>query len=496
MRKLPRGWTFAPIGDVTEDCGQRKPPDEEEFKYIDIASIDRDSKTIVSPQSLLGRNAPSRARKFVRAGDVLVSMTRPNLNAVALVPGSLDDQIASTGFDVLRAPAIEPRWLFYSVRSGAFIERMSKTVQGALYPAIKSKDVKGFEMPFAPLNEQTRIADKLDAVLARVDACRERLDRVPDILKRFRRSVLAAATSGELTKDLRADQVARMKPQAAPEDAVHEAAERPYAVHRNPDSPALHPGYEYAAVWPNSSVNEVAPVIFDGPFGSNLKSNDYTESGIRVVRLENIGWLKFHEEKRTYVSLEKYQTLQRHTLLGEDILFSSFISEQVRVCLIPNQFSGSAINKADCLCIRVNQTICLPMFLAMRLACRSTFLALEGKIHGATRPRVNLTQLRQLQFTLPPINEQHEIVRRVETLFAYADRLEDRYEAARTQVDRLTPALLAKAFRGELVPQDPNDEPATALLERIRAARPAASAKPRRGRSKPHMPDKSTQGAT
>jgi type I restriction enzyme S subunit len=81
------------------------------------------------------------------------------------------------------------------------------------------------------------------------------------------------------------------------------------------------------------------------------------------------------------------------------------------------------------------------------------------------------------------MEEQAEIVRRVESLFAYADRLEARYAAARAQVERLTPALLAKAFRGELVPQDPNDEPASVLLERIRAARAAAPAKPKRGRA-------------
>ena len=77
------------------------------------------------------------------------------------------------------------------------------------------------------------------------------------------------------------------------------------------------------------------------------------------------------------------------------------------------------------------------------------------------------------------MDEQHEIVRRVESLFAYADRLEARYTTARAQIERLTPALLAKAFRGELVPQDPNDEPASVLLERIRAAREAAPAKPK-----------------
>ena len=79
---------------------------------------------------------------------------------------------------------------------------------------------------------------------------------------------------------------------------------------------------------------------------------------------------------------------------------------------------------------------------------------------------------------MPHRDEQDEIVRRVESLFAYADRLEARYTAARAQVERLTPTLLAKAFRGELVPQDPNDEPASVLLERIRAARAATEAQP------------------
>ena len=82
----------------------------------------------------------------------------------------------------------------------------------------------------------------------------------------------------------------------------------------------------------------------------------------------------------------------------------------------------------------------------------------------------------------PPLPEQAEIVRRVEALFAIADRIEARYKLALTTFNRLTPALLAKAFRGELVPQDPNDEPASVLLERIRAARAAAGEKPKRGR--------------
>lgn len=99
-----------------------------------------------------------------------------------------------------------------------------------------------------------------------------------------------------------------------------------------------------------------------------------------------------------------------------------------------------------------------------------------------TRDFVPISQQNGLWHLIPPLEEQTEIVRRVESLFAYADRLEARYNAARTQVEKLTPALLAKAFRGELVPQDPSDEPASELLARIAASKAAEPPKKRVGK--------------
>jgi type I restriction enzyme S subunit len=314
-------------------------------------------------------------------------------------------------------------------------------VTGSTRLKLTQAAMRSIPVRLAPRSEQERIANKLDAVLARVNVCRERLDRVPAILKRFRQSVLAAATSGKLTEEWR--------------EEVH------------------------AGIWGTVSIEQIAEQVFDGPFGSHLKSKDYSETGVRVVRLENIGWLKFIEDKRTFVPHQKYDSLQRHTLRADDILLSSFLSEEVRVCLLPVGLSENAINKADCFCIRLDRKRCSPQFVAMRLASKSTFIALNEQVHGATRPRINLGQLKAFNLDLPPLTEQAEIVHRVKALFACADRLEARYAAARAQVDRLTPALLAKAFRGELVPQDPDDEPASVLLERLRAARAAAPPKPR-----------------
>jgi type I restriction enzyme S subunit len=286
--------------------------------------------------------------------------------------------------------------------------------------------------PLAPIGEQGRIAERLDALLAQVDACRKRLDRLPAILQRFRQAVCDAAATGALTEDWREEQ--SMSP----------------------------------SEWADTTVGEVADTVFDGPFGSHLKSLDYADAGIRVVRLENIAPLSFIEDKRTYISEEKFAALTRHTLLAGDVLFSSFVDQEVRVCLLPEALSGIAINKADCFCIRANRDKCDPRFLAIKLATRSTFTGLDDLIHGATRPRINLGQLRAIRLQLPTLDEQAEIVRRVESLFALAAAIDACYAAAREKVERLTPALLAKAFRGELVPQYPNDEPASVLLARVR----------------------------
>ncbi|WP_304641652.1 restriction endonuclease subunit S [Pseudomonas sp.] len=197
---LPDGWCLARVQDVAEKTEQRTPRPDESFIYVDIGSINRNSKTISDPQRLKGAGAPSRARKVINAGDVLVSLTRPNLNAVALVPQALDQQIASTGFEVIKPKLVEGRYLFALVRSKEFIEAISGAVQGALYPAAKSADVQFYEFPLPPLAEQKAIADKLDTLLAQVETTKARLERIPDILKRFRQSVLAAAVSGRLTE--------------------------------------------------------------------------------------------------------------------------------------------------------------------------------------------------------------------------------------------------------------------------------------------------------
>ena len=136
----------------------------DEAEYIDIASIDRDSKTITRTTRITRATAPSRARQIVRAGDILVSTVRPNLNAVAVIPQHLDGAIASTGFCVLRCkPAVkDERYLFHWLRTSQFISAMERLATGASYPAVSDRIIKESLYPAPSYIEQRRIAGILD----------------------------------------------------------------------------------------------------------------------------------------------------------------------------------------------------------------------------------------------------------------------------------------------------------------------------------------------
>jgi type I restriction enzyme S subunit len=140
------------------------------FTYVDISAIDAEHKEIVASRTIVGREAPSRARQCVLPGDVLVSTTRPNLNAVAKVPTELGDAIASTGFAVLRpCDDLDADYLFLWTRSPGFVASVSALVQGALYPAVTDRQLLNLKIPLPPLDEQRRIAARLRGQLQEID---------------------------------------------------------------------------------------------------------------------------------------------------------------------------------------------------------------------------------------------------------------------------------------------------------------------------------------
>ena len=164
---------LVPIRDLVEKTRQLDPKKlgRDSFVYVDISSVDKDTKTITAPQILSVDDAPSRARKEIKADDVLVATVRPNLNGVAIVPPRYDNQIASTGFCVLRSDTkqLDSNYLFYFTQTGSFVSHLTELSTGAGYPAVSDEDILDTQIPLPPLTEQKRIA----SLLARADRLRQ-----------------------------------------------------------------------------------------------------------------------------------------------------------------------------------------------------------------------------------------------------------------------------------------------------------------------------------
>jgi type I restriction enzyme S subunit len=313
-----------------------KSPSNHLFPYIDISSVNRDTKRIEGATQHWTHDAPSRARQIVKAGDILVSTVRPNLNAVAQVPPALDNATASTGFCVLHPDQkkLDGGYLYYWVRNPLFVSAMVKKATGASYPAISDTIVKESCLPLPPLPDQRRIA----AILHMADAIRRKQQRVMERMEDFLRSVFL---------DMFGD-------------------------------PATNP-----KGWRVAELGTVAMRFSDGPFGSNLKTSHYVDAGVRVVRLQNIGVGKFLDEDKAFVSEQHFSSLKKHECIPGDVLIGTLGDPNLRACILP-QHIYVALNKADCIQLRPNLDIATPEYICSFLNTPAALSLASGFIHGQT----------------------------------------------------------------------------------------------------------------
>lgn len=426
--------------------------------------------------------AEALARHYVRSGDVLITKMGDPPGDAVLYPDSRPCAII-TADCIKLTPNIqvaEPRYLVHSIHSESVRSQIVEQSAGVAQQKISLERFRAIKLPLAPRPEQKRIADKLDALFARVDACRERLDRIPSILKRFRQSVLAAATSGELTREWRTLCTARettaevlsRTPTPTGRDTGRAAGvkSRPgmYALSVGPCDRTLPQGWQWVA------LSRVAKL--ESGHTPSRAHTSYWNGGIPWIGIpdarENHGGVV--EETAQTVSQEGLDNSSARLLPARTVCLSRTAS--VGYVTIMGRPMATSQDFANWLCTPA----LLPEYLMYALMAEGDRLKNFGE--GSTHTTIYFPELKALHIALPPPCEQAEIIRRSQDLLRVADEIEVRHAKGRDSVATLTPSVLAKAFRGELVPQDPNDEPAAALLARIAAARDDAG--PSAGRTR------------
>ncbi len=441
---LPEGWVETTIGEVVQPIETANPagkPDHT-FRYVDIGSIDNRLLAITEPKEILGRDAPSRARRRIRRGDILFSTVRPYLKNIAQVPAALDGEFTSTGVCVLRGQeGVESGFLFRRVASQDFIDAMTLASDGTMYPAIADKDVfaGAISLPLALL--RAGITGSLTA------EWREASDVEP---------------IAETLQHIPAPQQGR-----GGREATDKVIPGTAGIAVNDPGTPLPPGWAWV------SLLRVAKQE-TGHTPSRSKP-EYWDGGVPWIGIRDAG---AHHGRVIETTM---QTISEAGLANS----SARLLPAETVCLsrtasvgYVTMMKGSMATSQDFATWTCTEAL-LPEYLLYALMAEGDDIQRFGM--GSTHTTIYFPEIRAFHIALPPVEEQREIVSRLKTALTRADRMEAEGARARALIDRLEAAILAKAFRGELVPQDPNDEPASVLLDRIRAER-AAAPKAKRGR--------------
>lgn len=389
-----------------------------------------------------------------KIGDVLITTEAPMGN-VALVNISEMFALAQRAICLQFYYHGIGRYAQYALRSPFFQRVLKANSTGTTVSGIKAGTLKKLRLPIPPLAEQKVIAEKLDTLLALVDNTKARLERIPEILKRFRQSVLAAAVSGKLTEEWRIKcNIAQTK--YCDVDEIVEFRGRTLAI--LPEN------------WQWLRFDQVADIA------SNLVNPFDNLNAIHIA--------PNHIESWTGV-VSGYQTIK------EDAVTSAkhrFKKGQVLYSKIRPYLAKVAIAEFDGLCSAdmypINSLIDRDFLFRWMLTSEFTEWASNAESRSVL-PKINQKDLSKIPVPTPPITEQTEIVRRVEELFAFADRIEHAAQAALSRVNNLTQSILAKAFRGELTADwraaNPElisgEHSAEALLARIKAERAKVSIK-------------------
>jgi type I restriction enzyme S subunit len=467
MSGLPEGWVECQIGDVASVVGGGTPDsrDPENFSltegiaWLTPADLSKHNGTYITrgKRFLTEKGFNASSAKLLPKGTVLFSSRAP-IGYVAIAANEISTNQGFKSF--LCRDGISSEYIYYWLK---FAKPLAEELaSGTTFAEISGKNAARIPLRLAPLNEQRRIVAKLEKLLSRVNAAQERLATIPRILKRFRQSVLAAACSGRLTADWRLEGRNNGETSAAFLDTVQKERLRLLTDHsRPPESIALDISElaETPGEWSWATVAQLSIKVVDGVH----RKPDYVEKGIPFLTVRNLTagpGISF--DKTSFVTEEDHtEFIKRANPEKGDILISKDGTlGVVRLVETDRVFS-----------IFVSLAMIKPVvrkfgsFLALMMAAPQ--IQQRIVVTGTGLQHIHLRDLRSVTLPIPPPSEQQEIVRRVEALFKTADALEARYRTAKTHVDKLTQSILSKAFRGELAPQDPTDEPASVLLERI-----------------------------
>ncbi|MFY9379885.1 MAG: restriction endonuclease subunit S [Acutalibacteraceae bacterium] len=386
---------------------------------------------------------------------------------------------------------------------GRFIDEAQRAVNQS---SINQRKLKKIPIVVAPLPEQRAIVAKIEELFSELDSGIASLKKAKEQLEVYRQAVLKAAFEGKLTRGWRKenknlcntnDLLEKIEEERTNyyeslikkwEDEVREW-EKGNKEEKKPSKPRkiseinhvddneklndLPNSWDWTRL--SNLVLDASKDIVDGPFGSNLKSTEYVDEGYPVLRIQNIKANKFINKNFRYISVEKYNVLSRHKFKPNDLVVTKLGNPLGLTCRVPS-YMGEGVIVADL--IRISPSLKNINYDWLTYLLNSEVIQAQFReiTKGTTRPRMNLTIMRDTLVPICPIEEQNQIVQEIESRLSVCENIEATIEEALEKSEALRQSILKKAFEGKLLSNEELEacrresdwEPAKELLKRIK----------------------------
>ena len=449
--EIPASWEWVRLSKIVYNRGQMEPAND--FCYIDIGSIDNKHQKLSDEENIIAIDkAPSRARKIVDIGDILYSTVRPYLHNMCIVDRPFSHQpIASTGFAALTChTGFYNEFLFYYLMSPDFDAYVNDTdnAKGVAYPAINDNKLYQALIPVPPEAEQKKIVEKIKKVLPYVDTYRTSYSESESLNNAFpnrlKKSILQEAVQGKLVPQDSNDEPASVlleRIRAEKEELIKQGK-----IKRDKKESIIFKGEDnsyYENISNNTiCIDEEVPFdlpdgwiwcrlksladphensFVDGPFGSNLKTDHYTDRReVRIIQLNNIGEFTWKNNGIKYTTYSHAETLSRCKSYPGDIVIAKMMPAG-RAIIIPD-IEDVYVISSDCVRLQLPNYIDKRYVMYM-INSPTINKSVMKNVQGIGRTRTSLSKLKELLVPIPPYKQQCQISATFDKSLFYFDTI-------------------------------------------------------------------------
>lgn len=478
---LPSSWTRIQIGNVCSTTSGGTPSRKIKKYYKGVIpwvksgelndGLISDIEEYITDEAIANSSA-----KVFSSGTLLIALYGATVGKLGILA---KDAATNQAVCAIFPPEdINKKYLFWHLR---YIRSdLIASAIGGAQPNISQGIIKNTFIPIAPINEQKRIVAEIEKQFSRLDEAVDNLKRVKANLKRYKTSILKTAMTGKLTEDWREKnpniESAEKLIKRISKKRQEESKKRKKKSKKQKEISYSH--HPKIISWVNVQLDQL--IYIAGRIGwRGLKADEYTDEGPLFL---SVHALNYGEEVRydqaNHISEERYVESPEIMLYENDILLCKDGAGIGKIGIVKN-LPGKATVNSSLLVIRAQEAF-IPKFLFYFLSGPDLQGIVKARITGSATPHLFQRDIKQFVLSVPPLAEQKEIVNRIESHLSVIEGVSYQVDIELKRADRLQQSILKKAFSGKLVPQDPNDEPATVLLRKIRAEKETSKREPKK----------------